>query len=191
MSNTRANTKILPIQSQIINWFIPARERYYFVTISKLSIPTILLFFQNNGYGPRVQDECHEEYGEGQPKVDGVWNLIIRIIFVLSQLIGDVLWMVPTPYRLPQNNVLEHGYWFHLKVVIVCWKDTETDKRTWLTSAVWTGKMERLAVARTISPRADVGKIILPGMPVSNWGREGLSDLMNQQICTHTIREIW
>ena len=105
MSNIKANTKIFPIQSQIINWFIPAKERHYFVTISKLSIPTILLFFQNNGYGPRVEDECHEEDREGQPKVDGVWNLIIRIILVWSQLIWDVLWMVPTPYQLPQNHV--------------------------------------------------------------------------------------
>ena len=186
MSNTRANTKILPIQSQIINWFIPARERHYFVTISKLSIPTILLFFQNNGYSPRVEDECHEEYGEGQPKVDRVWNLIIRIILVLGMFFE---W---SPLRISYLKImLEHGYWFHLTVVIVCWKDTETDKRTWLTSAVWTGKMERFAAARYISPRADVGKIILPGMPVSNWGQDGLSDLMNQQICTHTIREIW
>ena len=59
--------------------------------ISKLSIPTILLFFQNNGYGPRVEDECQKEDGKGQPKVDGVWNLIIRIILVWSQLIWDVL----------------------------------------------------------------------------------------------------
>ena len=80
------------MQSQIINWFIPAREKHYFVTISKLSILTVLLLLHNNGHGPRVKDECHEEGGEGEPKVDGVWNLFIKIILVLSQLlIGDVL----------------------------------------------------------------------------------------------------
>ena len=91
MSNIKANTKIFPIQSQNINWFIPAREEHYFVTISKLSIPTVLLLLQNNDHGPRVEDECHEEDGEGEPKVDGVWNLCIRITLVLSQLIGDAL----------------------------------------------------------------------------------------------------
>ena len=80
MSNTRANTKIFAIQSQIINWFIPAREKHYFVTISKFSIPTVLLLLPNNGHGPRVEDECHEEDGQGEPKVDGVWNLFIKII---------------------------------------------------------------------------------------------------------------
>ena len=64
-------------------------------------------------------------------------------------------------------------------------KQVKTDTRTWLTSAVKTGKIERFAAARYISPRADVGIIILPGMPVSNWGQESLSDLMNQQMHAH------
>ena len=55
-------------------------------------VATVLLLLYNNGHGPSVEDECHEEDGQGKPKVDGVWNLFINIILVLSQLlIGDVL----------------------------------------------------------------------------------------------------
>ena len=63
------------------------------------------------------------------------------------------------------------GYWFHLKVFaekILFGKQVKTDTKTWLTSAVRTGIMERFVAARYIPPRADVDIIILPGMLVSN-----------------------
>ena len=81
------------------------------------------------------------------------------------------------------------GYWFHLIKMfaekILFGKQVKTDTKTWLTSAVWTGVMERFVAARYISPRADVGIIIFPGMSVSNWGQDGLSDFMNQQMHAH------